>query len=123
MQQLRRRGPELPGGCESGVVDQHRHPRREAVGDARTIGGVRQVGGQRLGMDTEPAGELIGQRDQPLLVAGDKHHVVSQRGVLASETATQTRGGTGDQRHGAHRIRGSHGWSAYPSGRMLPPAL
>ena len=68
---------EAADGAEAGVV--HEQVGRALVHlrlDAREVGGIGEIGGERARLDAALAGEALGERVQPLGVARHQHEVV-----------------------------------------------
>jgi hypothetical protein len=88
---------------EAGIVDEDLDAQPEPLdrrGETVALGGLGEVGGDRLGADAGSLGELARQLAEPILPAGDQDQPVPTLGQEPADLAADARGGAGDQRGG-----------------------
>ena len=89
---------------EPGVVDEQVHRARvvgETFLDEGHPGAVRQVRDQHLAPGGVGPRQLVGERLQPVVVAGDQDEVVAALGETQREGAPDPGGGSGDESDGS----------------------
>ena len=83
------------------VVHQHLDVEPELAdrrGERVARGGLGEVGADHLGADVVGAGELRGQRGEPVLAPGDEGDAVAAAREAAGDLLADPRGGAGDER-------------------------